>query len=70
MALLDDLGKTGRFIDHHKEFFRKQWPESLFHVIWCQDHVITEIFVNKIIGDNIFMPIDLTENSAEKRGEN
>jgi len=65
MTLLDDLGKTGILIDHHEEFFRKQRSESFFYFIRRQNHVITEIFVNRIIGNNLFMLIDTGTDKKE-----
>jgi hypothetical protein len=58
-ALLKDLCNTGPFIHHYQEFLGKKRPEPLFCVIRSQgDHVIAENFVNKIIGNNLFIEID------------
>jgi hypothetical protein len=52
-TLLKDLGSAGPLIHHNQKFLCKERTEPLFCLFRAQgDHVIAEIFVNKIIGNN------------------
>jgi hypothetical protein len=58
-ALLMDLGSACLFIHHYQEFLCKEWSEPLFYFVRTQgNHVIAEIFVNRNIGNNLFIEID------------
>jgi len=52
-ALLKDLCSAGPFIHHYQKFLCKERPEPLLYLVRAEsDHVIADLFVNKIIGNN------------------
>jgi hypothetical protein len=58
-ALLKDLCSAGPLIHHYQEFLCKERSESLFYLVRSQgNHIIADFFVNKIIGNNLFIEID------------
>ena len=67
-ALFKDLCSAGPLINHYQKFLCKERPEPLFYVVRTQgDHVIAEIFVNKIIGNNLFIEIDKSRKIFTKK---
>jgi hypothetical protein len=58
-ALLKDLCSAGLLIHHYQEFLCKERSKPLLHVFGSEsNHVIADFFVNKIIGNNLFIEID------------
>jgi hypothetical protein len=68
-ALFMDLCSAGSLVNHHEKFLCKERPEPLFYVIRTQgDHVIAENFVNRNIGDNLFIEIDKSRKNFTQKG--